>query len=128
MEQVFRPYIEQKDEDYLRMSRNLIEGLWSINPFIKFETMMHYLHILSQDENNNKKLESTCYKLNPSRKSNLNLLVTTMYMLSWNWFRIFQNYSHLLTLWLMKIFPILAIYQFGLSNARVRILLSNKVE
>lgn len=128
MEEVFRPHIEHKNEDFLTMARYMVEGLWTMNLFIKFDTMMCYLHILSQDENNNKKLESTCYKLNPSQKSNFNLLVGAMYMLSWNWFRIFQNYCHMLTLWLVKVFPILPIYQYGLTNARVRILVDNKTE
>ncbi|XP_018563856.1 uncharacterized protein LOC108905470 [Anoplophora glabripennis] len=126
MEQVFRPNIEQKDENFIKMARNMIHALKCINIFIKFETIMYYLHILSQDENNNMKLQSTCYKLNSSQKSNLNFLITIMYMLSWNWFRIFQNYCHMLVLWLMKVFPLLPAYQFGLSNARVRILSNNK--
>lgn len=117
MEQVFRPYIEQKDENFINMSRYMVNGLRCINIILKFETIMYYLHILSQDENNNKKLQSTCYSLNSSQKSNLNLLATVVHMLSWDWFRIFQNYCHILTLWLMKVFPLLAAYQFGISNA-----------
>ncbi|XP_018563854.1 uncharacterized protein LOC108905468 [Anoplophora glabripennis] len=126
MVQVFRPNIEQKDENFIKMSRYMVHGLWCINILIKFETVMYYLHILTQNEISNMKLQSTCYKLNSSQKFNLNLLITIVYMLSWNWFRIFLNYFQILSLWLMKVFPVLAAYQFGLSNARVRILSNNK--
>ncbi|KAJ8924189.1 hypothetical protein NQ315_006980 [Exocentrus adspersus] len=126
VEQIFRPNIERKDEDFINMSRYMINGLYSINIFIRFETVMCFLHILSQSDSSDRKMQSTHYPLDASQQSNLNFLVTVLSMLRWTWFRVFENYSHMLTLWIVKVFPIIAMYQFGITNARVRILSKNK--
>ncbi|KAJ8974970.1 hypothetical protein NQ317_004807 [Molorchus minor] len=122
IDQVYRPYVEKKDEDFISMCTYLVNGLWSMSPIINVKSLFCYLHIIVQNNVKNEKIQPTYMKLNFVQNLNFNVLLYSMYLLQYNWFRIYQNFTKVVSLWLMKVFPFLAYYQFGIANSHVYIL------
>ncbi|KAJ8963283.1 hypothetical protein NQ318_018750 [Aromia moschata] len=120
IDQVFRPHVEQKDKDFLAMSSYMVNGLWSMSPMLKFESIMCYLHALLQTPNG--ALKPTYMPLNFSQYFSFRLGVAVAHSLRWSWWRIYHNYTKIVSLWLMKVFPFLGYYQFGYANSHVYIL------
>ncbi|KAG5872413.1 hypothetical protein JTB14_013658 [Gonioctena quinquepunctata] len=71
IDQVYRPEIEKRDEDFLTMTRYLCAGLWAMNPVLRFKTAMCILHNLVQKQNGVRKVpEPTYFKLSWGLKLN----------------------------------------------------------
>ncbi|XP_050518450.1 uncharacterized protein LOC114334048 [Diabrotica virgifera virgifera] len=125
----FFPQVEKRDRTYLKMSRHLIHGLWTMNPILRYKVMMNYLYDLLKpvDDNNNQKiLESKEHK----KLFDMSLLLRFRFwiigfvltiVLKYSIFRIIFNWLEHLALWLMEVCPFLAYYSFGKANTIVKI-------
>lgn len=103
------------------MSKALVDGMWAMNPFLQHNVFLCYLYMT---------LENCSYKnlpkegvkvLNDKAKSKLNAIVFVLWALQFPPVRIFYKYLQLFTLWLMKVFPFLAYYEFGKENSHVTV-------
>ncbi|XP_023019818.2 uncharacterized protein [Leptinotarsa decemlineata] len=121
MDQVFRPEIKNKDQDFLSMSRYLLRGMWALNPAIGVDCFLIYLYALIQNDNVNFFPVLEYQKLGSAQKFHLHFLQLSMFLLQFDGFRIFEKYVMYMSLWLMKVFPFLAFYMFGRSNSYVKI-------
>ncbi|KAG5890638.1 hypothetical protein JTB14_034928 [Gonioctena quinquepunctata] len=118
IDNVFRIRIEEKNKNFLSMSRHLIRGMWAMNPVLDFKSFMTLLHDLVR---NNDSSNSEFLQLNWKERCNVYIINNTVFLFKFDLYRVYQNFMMHLSLWLMKVFPFLAYYMFGRSNSHVRI-------
>ncbi|XP_072399463.1 uncharacterized protein [Diabrotica undecimpunctata] len=125
----FFPQVDKKDRTYLKMSRHLVHGLWTMNPALRYKVMMNYLYDLlkpvdNNNNNNNQKL------VEDKKMFDLNLIMRFRFwflgfavnlLLKYSIFRLIFNWLEHLALWLMEVCPFLAYYSFGKANTLVKI-------
>lgn len=102
------------------MASYLINGLWSMNPFLKFDAFLSYLYLTI--ENSTDTNRPTYINLDMRGKIHLNVVLFVIASLKYNFLRIFHNIIQLSALWLMRVCPFLAYYQFGKNNSHVNVL------
>uniref|UniRef100_A0A336KRV0 CSON014639 protein n=1 Tax=Culicoides sonorensis TaxID=179676 RepID=A0A336KRV0_CULSO len=123
--QIYRPYIQQTKEDFIKMTKDLIEGFWCFNPNLEYDSFMYWVKYLTG-------LEEYSY-WEPSGQKNIQsmgwysrailyLLVVVHCVLINYWiFRVYYNFQILYSEFLIKYFPFLAFYKFGVRPSYVKI-------
>ncbi|CAH1976287.1 unnamed protein product [Acanthoscelides obtectus] len=129
IDRVYRPSIGKKDPDFLSMTRYMLNGMWCMTPSLKYESTLSYVWFLLQDANCSlEDLKPHYFELTAYQRFKMYLTHYVMCTLfAYNWFRVFHNYVHNVSVWLMKNFPFLAYYEFGFRDSRV-VLNLKKVE
>lgn len=120
MSQVFKPAFEERQPEFLEMASYLVNGLWSFCPFLRFKVFLSYLYMVMRNSDDTKEL--TYFKLDFFERIRLNITIATARSTRFSFWRIFHNTVQNFSVWLMKVFPFLAYYQFGKSKSHVVIL------
>lgn len=137
---IYRPLLEQTNDDFLSMATALIEGLWCFNPMLDTNASIYFTKWLTECKN-------FVYFESDPRAAETDLDSSRKLLASFNWctrckiflqisahvylvnFFIFRWYFNL-QVWLAKHiihwFPFLAIYMYGIKKAYVRILQKTK--
>lgn len=123
-DKVFKPAVNNKDKDFISMASYFINAMWSLNPVFEKDVYLNLLHRLlwSSDSANNNYVDKEYIPLNVFKKLLLQLYLWTIWSTKFSIFKIYHNYMQFLTLWIMKVFPFLAYYQFGYANSHVSLL------
>lgn len=131
---IYKPALEGAPARFIDMATALIEGLWCFNPFLTTETFLYFTKIMSGCEgyvylgSDLRQLESVSNDANVSRMHWYSRFILffqfTMhtYALNFALVRWYMNAQLRVSVFIIKYFPFLAIYQFGLNKAFVRIL------
>jgi hypothetical protein len=127
---VFKPAIEKKDKDFIEMATYLSDGMWSMNPTLNakiYINMLYKLLKVPNNNNNNLEKEELSVELNFLQRMILNMLIFVVWTLQFTIPKLYHNYTQYISLWLMRVFPFLAYYQFGYSDdSHVYVLRDNK--
>ncbi|XP_063704779.1 uncharacterized protein LOC134834143 isoform X2 [Culicoides brevitarsis] len=123
--QIYRPYIQKCTQDFITMTKDLIEGFWCFNPMLDYDSFMYFVKYLTGIEEysywsstGSRNIKS----LNWYSRLILYLLVTVHCVLLDFWiFRMYYNFQILYSEFLIKYFPFLAFYKFGIKESYVRI-------
>lgn len=133
--EVFAPYLSQSTEDFFTMSDSLLKGMWCFNPFLDTSAFLYYAKMVCgcQDyiylENNLSMLDTDSKRVDQLRSmgwySRVILFLQYMihvYLLNFSWVRWYMNAQIYISSVIIRWFPFLAIFQFGMRRAYVRIL------
>lgn len=122
---VFYPLLQKKEKKFLQMTSYMINGLWYIFPNLNFRVFLTYLYDIvkpnpNECSNNNDFIEGDKYfDLTLSERLLYKRICYATYMLRYDFVRIFLNFLHHLTIWIVHRYPFLAVYAFGYKNAMV---------
>lgn len=117
---ILLPNVEKKNKDFLNMAHHLIDGLWSVNPMLHYESTMSTCHNLMAFENDNQRgANPLLFELKGYAKLNFWLKAWAIDMLKYDWFRAYHNFLIVASLWLVTWFPFLALYRFGIVKSYV---------
>lgn len=118
---VFKPAVDNKDKEFITMATYLINGMWSLNPLFEKDVYLNLLHrvLWSSDSANNNPADKEYIPLTFSKKILFYIYLLTIWSVKFTVFKMFHNYNQLLSLWLMKVYPFLAYYQFGYVDSHV---------
>ena len=128
IERVLKPEIEQNHLDYLEMSGSLLDGMWTVMPFIEKDVFLHLVpKILGcspyvNNNNNNNNNEQRLPKLNIFQRFYIQFIAFNISTLKYTICRLYHNYNFRLCLWFMKNFPFVAYLRFGKNNSHVKII------
>lgn len=133
--EVYCPLLSSTSSDFYAMSDALLKGLWCFNPFLSTDASLYFVKMISGCPDyiylgsNPVLLESktkSVDKLQPMGWYARVLLFITylihVYLLNFSWVRWYMNSQIYISLFIIRWFPFLAIYQFGVQKAYVRIL------
>lgn len=130
---IFGPLLSTPNQDFENMAKALLEGMWTFNPFIHYNTFMYFTrrlcgvpeykfplhHIVDKNDNNNLKDDNN--KISKKILKSMHwyprsLLFFMIYVLEVTMrFKIFRTYFNSqirLSLFLIKNFPFLAFFKF----------------
>lgn len=133
---IYRPYLEKTSDDFMKMSRAMIEGLWCFNPMLDTEASVYltkwmagcknYVYFESDpriadiDIDDSRKIIQT---YNWYTRWILYLQITAhTYLVNFLPFRWYFNNQVWMAQHIIYWFPFLAFYKFGIKNSYVRIL------
>lgn len=123
--QIYRPFLQQTKEDFDVMTKDLIEGFWCFNPMLDYDSFTYFVKYLAGIEEYSywtSDGQKNVQKLNWYSRIILYLLVTVHCVLLNIWiFRVHYNFQILQSEFLIKYFPFLAFYKFGVKQSYVRI-------
>lgn len=135
-EEIYRPYLENTNNDFFVMSKALIEGLWCYNPMLDTDASIYFTKWLTNCKN-------YIYFESDPRVADCDLDDCRAILNSYNWYTkwilYLQMSSHTYManfslcrwyfntqVWMAKYiiywFPFLAFYKFGFQKSYVRIL------
>lgn len=124
IDKVFRNGIEQENNEFYNMATYLVNGLWCMEPFLNTNVLLNYLYnVLQQNRNNNENSRKFYRKMNRTEYFLYNFITFIFQNLVYRYyiFKIVFNSLRRFSLWLMKVCPFLAYYQFGVKNSYVNI-------
>lgn len=107
------------------MAKALIVGMWCVQPFLNVKVILAYIYtrfLILNDTSSNVNPNLYSDDFNRFESFYLKFLVSSMAAMHNNLLRLFGNLLQYIALWLMRNFPFLAYYKFGLTNTRVKIL------
>lgn len=142
---VYRPLMHNSTAEFYRMADYLITGLWCFNPFLNTQAYVHYMKSMSGCPEyvyfgsdpailNDEALTNDGKELFEVAAENLSLLdwiarwklwlMVTIFgnLLNFSWVRWYLNQQIYVSIVIIRWFPFLAIYAFGVRRAYVRIL------
>lgn len=139
-DQIYRPYIENTNEEFYKMAKALIEGLWCYMPFLDTDASIYFTkwmcnckdyvyfrsdpRVLESDAEPCKKvLESLGYY---SRWIVFLQMTAHTYWLNFAAMRWYLNFQVWISKYIIYYFPFLAFIKFGISRSYVRILKGEK--
>lgn len=106
------------DDNFLPMSRALVEGMWVMNPMLQHEVFVYYLHMTLANSGDINRPRGGL-QIKGRERLRLKTIILVVWLLQYTIVRLFYKYMQLLSLWLMKVFPFLAYYRFGRANSGV---------
>lgn len=112
-------------KNYLMLADALVNGMWSMQPFLEINTFRAYLHRLLSINNNNSN-EFPNIPLTITQRVLLLFITVYIFCMQFNAVRIFSNYVQYMAFWLMEHFPFLALYKYGYENSFVSINVERK--
>lgn len=105
------------------MSDALINGMWFMNPFLKTKLFLSYLYYIVCDASKRSMEKSQEFvSLNLWDKFNFWVIIGSLQLMQFNFWRMYTNLLQNLGLWLMPRFPFLAYIYLGIENSRFTIL------
>jgi ER-bound oxygenase mpaB/B'/Rubber oxygenase, catalytic domain len=128
--------LENPTADFVHMTRVIVDGLWCLEPTLKYESVMfltnrlagiRYYHYYDHEiENEPDKEELRRKSRFAELDSHSKFLVTMQVNLIQYWYqfalvRWFYNLQVLINRFIIKYFPFLAFYYFGIKDSYVRI-------
>lgn len=133
---IYKPYLEDTNTDFMIMARALCEGLWCYNPFLDADAFVYFTKWLSNCKNYvyyESDPRAADIDLNDSRKIIqshgwytryiIYLQITAhTYLLNFFPFRWYLNNQVWISKYIIHWFPFLAFYKFGIKKSYVRIL------
>lgn len=133
---IYKPALERAPARFVDMANALLNGLWCFNPFMTAEAFLYYTKAMSDCcgyvylGSDLRQLDSAANvesgqisRMHWYSRLILWLQFTThTYSLNFTILRWYMNSQIRISIFIMKYFPFLAIYQFGLKKAYVRIL------
>lgn len=140
MSNFYRPYLENTSDEFMSMSKALLEGLWCYNPMLDTNAMIYYVKWISECENHiyfesdsralNCNVENCLKKLHSfgwyTRWILLLQITVHTYLLNFAAIRWYLNTQLWLAKYIIYYFPFLAFFKFGIQAAYVRILRGDK--
>lgn len=133
--EIYKPALERVPPRFVDMATALISGLWCFNPFLTAESFLYFTKALCDCDGYvylGSDLRQISVANNTSREifqmnwySRLILwfqFTMHTYALNFSLVRWYMNSQIHVSNFIIKYFPFLAIYQFGLNKAYVRIL------
>lgn len=137
MADVYRPSLSHTTDEFYRMADHLLRGLWCFNPFLSTPVHIYlakmiagcdgYVYFDSDPAMLEQSVDAVVYEnrqnIGWSARYTLWLFVTLhSYGLNFSWVRWYMNAQIYLSSVIIRWFPFLAIYMFGVRQAYVRIL------
>lgn len=136
LSEIYRPALENAPMHFTDMATALINGLWCFNPFLTAESFLYFTKMLCDCDgyvymgSELRQIDSASNDANNkiSRMHWYSRLILwfqfTMHTFALNFalIRWYMNSQLNVSVFIIKYFPFLAIYQFGLNKAYVRIL------
>lgn len=123
LEEVIKPQVEARRPDFIQMAEALINGMWTMVPFLQTNTMLSYLYftILNGDY---KKMDAVEQfgKMDFFDRIRFAIMNTSVFLMQLNIMRLTVNFLQRVALWLMPRFPFLAYYYFGYQNSHFSII------
>lgn len=133
--EVYRPALSSTSADFYAMSDALLTGMWCFNPFLNTDSFLYYVKMVCGCpdylylENDLAMIDSEPQRVDKLRTMGwyartilfLQYLIH-VYLLNFSWVRWYMNSQILLSTFIIRWFPFLAIYSFGVRKAYVRIL------
>ncbi|XP_053674150.1 rubber oxygenase-like [Anopheles nili] len=134
--EILKPALLNHSAEFVKMGKALITGLWCFNPFIEFDTFLFLTMRLNKIPGYHYWKDEAAASLTPAEKQVRPyesfrpyarfLLYVVSYihsvLLHIAVFRWYFNMQMVLSKFLIRYFPFLAFYEFGVKNAYVRIL------
>lgn len=117
---VFHPEIRKKDEEFLSMSYYFLKGIWVVAPYFQFKSILCILDNITRSSYQNM-AKPVYYELNWFQRCHYWLLVNFGKVLQYDWIRISNNYHFLFSVFLMKWFPFIGYFYYGVKRATVDI-------
>ncbi|KAG5872672.1 hypothetical protein JTB14_012948 [Gonioctena quinquepunctata] len=117
---VFIPSTANACPEFETMSKALIDGMQVMNPIIRHDAFLHYLHMMLEDTKN-PNFSDELPPLNEQAKARLALIINVVWAMQYCIVRVLLKYCQILTLWLMRVCPFLAYSRFGVENSHVKI-------
>lgn len=133
---IYRPSLEETNDDFFKMAKSLIDGLWCFNPLLDTNAFIYFTKWISNCKN------YVYYESDP-RAAEIDLNDSRKILHSFNWytrwiiclqvtvhtylvnfflFRWYFNGQIWLSTHIIYWFPFLAFYKFGIKKSYVRIL------
>lgn len=140
LQDVYRPNLEKAPADFAHMASALIEGLWCFNPFLFTDPMLYFTRMLSDCDgyvymgSNPRRLQQVASQQQADGKSYVEQMhwwsrlmlwfqiTVHTFLLNFAAVRWYMNQQIYISSFIIRWFPFLAIWQFGLRQAYVRIL------
>lgn len=133
---IYRPYLEKTDENFMIMAQSLIEGLWCFNPLLDTDAFVYFTKCISNCKNyiyyeSDPRLVDTdileCRKLITSYTWYTRMILCIQmsahtFMANFPLFRWYFNNQVWMAQHIIYWFPFLAIFKFGFKKSYVRIL------
>lgn len=133
--EIYTPLLNSTTAEFYTMSDALLKGLWCFNPLITTDAFLYYVKMVCGCpdyiylESSLSMLDSDPTRVNKLRAldwySRTILFIQYMlhaYFLNFSWIRWYMNSQIYMSLFIIRWFPFLAIFQFGVRKAYVRIL------
>ncbi|KAL1512482.1 hypothetical protein ABEB36_002067 [Hypothenemus hampei] len=119
---VIRPEIAKRHIRHWEMCTYLVNGLNVLNPFLELHSSIFYLEAalntnfyLSDKNENYRKLDAVA-------KRRLRIMIFFIEKMRYQWMRICLNYLQMISLWLVKRFPIAGYFKFGIAKSHFNIM------
>lgn len=138
LQQVYRPALQDAPPDFAHMASALIEGLWCFNPFSFTDPMLYFTRMMSDcdgyvylgsnprrllDDGGNREADAKVEQMHWWYRLILWFQITVhTFLLNFAVIRWYMNQQIYISSFIIKWFPFLAIWQFGVRKAYVRIL------
>lgn len=123
IEQVIKPSLDKKPPDFFKMSDALINGMWFMNPFLKTNLFLSYLYYIVCDAGKRSLEKSQEFvQLNLWDRLNFWVIIGSLQLMRYNFWRAYTNFLQNLGLWIMPRFPFLAYIYLGVENSKFVIL------
>lgn len=119
LREVVKPSLDQKNPDFFRMADVLVRGMWFMNPFLKTDLFLAYAYYIVCDApSRSLKLCQKFVRLNLLERLNFWMIIGTLHLMRFRFWREYNNFLQKLGLWLMPRWPMLAYLYLGTENAR----------
>ncbi|CAH1164154.1 unnamed protein product [Phaedon cochleariae] len=121
VERVFIPVMKKPADDFHMMTKAMLDGLWAMNPVLRHDVFVQFAQMVMDDDKDPNYKNEHLPELTEQGKKTLKLLLGITWALQYSVIRIFLNLTQVLALRIMKVFPFLALYKFGVDHSYVKI-------
>lgn len=118
-DEVFHAEVQKRNRDFLSLAYYFLKGMWVVAPYYQFKSIMCIVDNLTKKDYDMSK--PLYYKLNWFQRLHYWVFTNYGYLLKFSWYRNYANWKFSKNVWLMRYFPFLGYYYFGIKNATVNI-------
>ncbi|XP_076267929.1 uncharacterized protein LOC143200990 isoform X1 [Rhynchophorus ferrugineus] len=123
LQKVVKPQFERESSDYNEMVTYMIDGLWSLNPFLDTESFQFYLKMVLNSCPLAKIPETEEYKsLSRLAKIKVKIVIQHVIFMRFSLIRNLLNYVQRAGIWIIQRYPFLAFYRYGKANSYIRVM------